>query len=117
MPVDQKITGRSVLVLADTGFSQRRIAKVRETFGKKAIRFRHAFGADAPVTQVRIELGAMTIEGKFEPPALQVGESIRPARLSEVNPNREVRRSEALVACRRPEEKHLLAAWTDPVFE
>ena len=63
MPVDQKITGRSVLVLADTGFSQRHIAKGRETFGKKTIRFHHAFGTDAPVTQIRIEAGAMTVEG------------------------------------------------------
>ena len=63
MPVDQKITGRSVLVLADTGFSQLRIAKGRETFGKKTIRFHHAFGTDAPVTQIRIEAGAMTVEG------------------------------------------------------
>ena len=47
MPVDQKIARRSVLVLADARFGERRIAQSREAFGEISIGVGQPFRADA----------------------------------------------------------------------
>src|ERR1039457_4817905 len=66
---------------------------------------------------VRVDGRAVLVEGNFDAAVFQIGKTVGPARIAEVDPHGHGRRSEARVAGRCPKEERLLARGHDAFGE
>src|SRR5258708_31155540 len=101
MPVDQKIAGRGVFILANTRFQDRSVGERREAFGHESPHF--GCGLHHPIASVRIERRAMPVESNFHAAILQVGQYIFAAVAAKVDPNWHFWRPELPISSGRTE--------------
>src|SRR5205814_594909 len=76
MPIDQKVTAGSILVLADPRFNNRRLGKSREAARDVLPDLVHFLRRHNPRLRVRINARAVLVERDFQPAALQVWHSV-----------------------------------------
>src|SRR6266852_3096631 len=111
MPVDQKVPGRGVFILANARFDDRSAGQRRESLGHESASFfrilHHSIAA------VRIERGAMPVEPNFHATVLEIRQNILTALGAEVKPNRHFGRRELPISGGRTKVKYLLASRTD----
>src|SRR5206468_12066001 len=108
-----EVAVRGVLVLADPGFSERRVGERGKALGEEAVGFGETAGGDAAVSRIGLEVGTVTIEGKFDAAGFDIGNAVGAARIGEVDPGGEGVRGEAAIAGRRGEEPDFLASGKD----
>jgi len=117
MTVDQEVTVRAVLVLADAKLRERPRSQRREAALDECAKARHAFFAHPPVTAVRIERGAVGVVRDLEAARLDVREAVIHVAAVEIRPAGQGIRLEAQVAVGRRDEGDLLARHEDPVAQ
>src|SRR4051812_13213866 len=78
MTIDQEITVRRVLVLADARLGERCVAEGREALGEEAAGLGEAGVGKAAIAGVRVEGGAVAVEGELEAARFEVGKAVGP---------------------------------------
>src|ERR1022692_4833378 len=115
--VDQEIAVGRVLVLADARLHQGRMPQSGQALAEEIARGGERIGGWDAVGGGRVDGRAVLVEGDFDAAVFQIGKTVGPARIAEVDPHRHGWRSEARVAGRCPKEERLLARGHDAFGE
>src|SRR5258708_29054254 len=115
MPVDQKVPGRGVFILADARFDGRSAGQSWESLGHESPGFLRILHHS--IAALRIERGAMPVEPNFHATVLEIGQNILAAVAAEVEPNRHLGRRELPISGGRTKVKYLLASRADSPFQ
>src|ERR1044071_7138692 len=108
MPVENEVSVRTLLVLTDTGFNQRRSVHCRKTVLHVRAGLGKPFIADTSFTVSGIEFRATLVAGNFESLPLVPWNSLKCVR-TKINPCGKFVVGESSVAGRRAEVKDLLS--------
>src|SRR5258708_36707439 len=106
MPVDQKVPGRGVFILADARFDGRSAGQSWESLGHESPGFLRILHHS--IAAVRIERGAMPVEPNFHATVLEIGQNILAAVAAEVEPDWHFGRRELPIARGGTQEKNLM---------
>src|SRR5438874_4399304 len=114
MPIDNQISVRAVLILANLGRQQRRFCQLGKSFGKQMTRSGDPFGARQAIRVGRIDRLAARVVGKLEAAIVDIGNAVDDA-FAEVDPDRQMARRVTIRSTRSPEVVDLLSGRTDPI--
>src|SRR5579859_5448714 len=111
MTVDQEIAVRSVFVLADARFDDRRVAQGGEATAQIIAHEAESFAGNA-LDAIGINRRAVTVAGDFHAAVFEIGHAVN--LLSHIEPRGEISSGVTFVSRRRPEEINFLTRRENP---
>jgi hypothetical protein len=108
MLVDQEVSVRGVLILANTRLSNWSVRQQRDSLTEQSASGLQSFAGNDSLSGVRIKLGPVCINAELETPVIKIRNAIN--QIVEINPGREALWPKPIIASRNAEEEDCLTS-------